>query len=149
MDYIDEKPISPTSERLHAELRRLEWAKGLSEETLTAITNTADWVEFHAGDVVIEVESEITHVYFLITGRMQERSTILWARRFRRILLFEGLSLDCLPSVIGSLSHANPGYRAFDSNTIDTVGPASVERASMQIFNSLCFAWRRADSNDT
>ena len=44
---------------------------GLSEETLTAITNTAEWVEFHSGEVVIEVDSEITHVYFLITGRVQ------------------------------------------------------------------------------
>jgi NTE family protein len=70
MDNIDEKPVSPTGERLRAELRRLDWAKGLSEETFAAITNTAEWVEFHAGDVVVEVESEITHVCFLITGRM-------------------------------------------------------------------------------
>ncbi len=70
MDNIDEKPVFPTGERLHAELRRLDWAKGLSEETFAAITNTAEWVEFHAGEVVIEVESEITHVSFLITGRM-------------------------------------------------------------------------------
>ena len=39
MDNSDERPVPPTSEQLHAELRRLEWAKGLSEETLTAITN--------------------------------------------------------------------------------------------------------------
>jgi NTE family protein len=70
MEPSDEIPISPTGERLHAELRRLDWAKGLSEETFAAITNTAEWVEFHAGDVVIEVESEIKHVSFLITGRM-------------------------------------------------------------------------------
>ncbi len=71
MDYIDERPVSPTRERLHIELRRLEWAKELSDDTLTAITTTADWVEFHAGELLIKVESEITHVYFLITGRMQ------------------------------------------------------------------------------
>lgn len=62
---------SPTGERLHVDLRRLEWAKGLSEEVLTAITNTAEWVEFHAGEVVIEVEAETTHVCFLVTGRME------------------------------------------------------------------------------
>ena len=71
MDYSDEKSVPPTRKRLHIELRRLEWAKELSEDTLTAITTTADWVEFHAGELLIEVESEITHVYFLITGRMQ------------------------------------------------------------------------------
>jgi NTE family protein len=71
MEDSNEKPVPPKRERLHAELRRLDWAKGLSDETFAAITNTAEWVEFHAGDVVIEVESEITHVSFLITGRMQ------------------------------------------------------------------------------
>ena len=67
----NEKPISLTRERLHAELRRLDWAKGLSEESFAAIASTAEWVEFRAGDVVIEVESEIAHVSFIITGRLQ------------------------------------------------------------------------------
>ena len=71
--HEDEKQIVTPSERLLVELRRLEWVKGLSEETLTAITNKAERVEFHSGEVVIEVGSEITHVYFLITGRMQAR----------------------------------------------------------------------------
>ncbi len=71
MDDSDEKPISPKGERLYTELRRLDWAKGLSEETFAAITNTAEWVEFRVGDVVIEVDSEITHVSFIITGRLQ------------------------------------------------------------------------------
>ncbi len=71
MDGSKEKPVSPTGERLYVDLGRLEWAKGLSEETLTAITNVAEWVEFQAGEVVIEVESEISHACFLITGRME------------------------------------------------------------------------------
>jgi NTE family protein len=71
MDNSNESPVSPTRERLQAELRRLDWAKGLSEETFAALTNTAEWVEFRAGDKVIEVDSEISHVSFLITGRMQ------------------------------------------------------------------------------
>jgi predicted acylesterase/phospholipase RssA/CRP-like cAMP-binding protein len=71
MDNRGKKQVSPKGERLHAELRRLDWAKGLSEETFAAITSTAEWVEFRAEDVVIEVESEVTHVCFLITGRMQ------------------------------------------------------------------------------
>jgi NTE family protein len=71
MDNSGEKPVSPTVERLQIELRRLEWAKELNGDSLVAITNAADWIAFHAGEVVIEVESEITHVYFLITGQMQ------------------------------------------------------------------------------
>jgi NTE family protein len=71
MDGSVEKPVPRAGERLRVDLRRLEWAAGLSDKTLTAITNAADWVEFHAGEVVIEFESEITHVCFLITGRME------------------------------------------------------------------------------
>jgi hypothetical protein len=44
MNSSDEKPVRPTPEQLHVDLRRLDWAVGLSEDTLTAITNTAEWV---------------------------------------------------------------------------------------------------------
>jgi NTE family protein len=71
MNGSDEKPVSPTLEQLRVDLRRLDWAVGLSEDTLTAITNTAEWVEFHTGEVILEVESEVTHMYFLVTGRVQ------------------------------------------------------------------------------
>jgi NTE family protein len=71
MNSSDERPVRPTIEQLRVDLRRLEWAQGLSDDTLTAITNTAEWVEFHTGEVVIEVDSEITHLYFLITGRVK------------------------------------------------------------------------------
>lgn len=70
MDNSDEKPVPLSIERLQVELRRLEWAKGLSDETLTAITNAAEYVDFQTGEVVIEVDSEITHVWFLVTGRL-------------------------------------------------------------------------------
>jgi NTE family protein len=73
METYHKRPVLRSNEQLHVELQRLEWAKELSEETLTAITNTAEYVEFRAGEVVIEVESEITHVYLVITGRLQAR----------------------------------------------------------------------------
>jgi predicted acylesterase/phospholipase RssA len=71
MDSSAEKPVPAASERLHAELSRLDWAKELSEETRTALINTAEFVEFHAGEMVVEVDSEVTHACFLLTGRMQ------------------------------------------------------------------------------
>jgi predicted acylesterase/phospholipase RssA/CRP-like cAMP-binding protein len=70
MDNRAEKPVPRINEGVRVEIGRLEWAKGLSEETLTAITDVAERVGFHAGEVAIEIDSEITHVYFLITGRM-------------------------------------------------------------------------------
>jgi NTE family protein len=71
MDNTDTTTASPGSEWLYAELRRLDWAKGLSEETISAIRSTAETVEFRAGEMVVEIDSEITHVSFIITGRMQ------------------------------------------------------------------------------
>jgi predicted acylesterase/phospholipase RssA/CRP-like cAMP-binding protein len=71
MDNRQEKPAPQTNQGLRMELGRLEWAKGLSEESLTAVANVAERVGFHAGETAIAVDSEITHVYFLITGRMQ------------------------------------------------------------------------------
>ena len=90
MDNSGERPVPPTGEQLHIELRRLEWAKELREDTLTAITNAADWTSFHAGDVVIEVESEITHVYFLITGRMQATLYDLLGKEIQQDALTRG-----------------------------------------------------------
>jgi NTE family protein len=71
MDTSSKEPVLRTSEQILIDLRRLEWAKGLSEETLMAITNTAEWVQFHADEVVVEVDTEITHVFFLLSGRLQ------------------------------------------------------------------------------
>lgn len=67
---VERKPDSPINEQLRVELRRLDWAKDLSEETLAAITNTAEYVEFKSGEVVIELDSEISHAYWFITGRI-------------------------------------------------------------------------------
>ena len=64
------KPALQADEHIQVDLRRLEWAKGLSDETLIAITSVAERVEFHAEEVVIQVDSEITHVYFVTRGRM-------------------------------------------------------------------------------
>jgi NTE family protein len=70
MDQRDEAARASGRERLHVDLQRLEWAKELSEGTLTAITNTAEWVEYRGGEVVIEIDSQVTDACFLITGRM-------------------------------------------------------------------------------
>ena len=91
MNSSNEKPVRPTTEQLCVDLRRLEWAMELSEDTLTAITNAAEWVEFHAGEVVIEVESEITHVYFLITGRMQTTLYDLLGKEIQKDTIVRGL----------------------------------------------------------
>jgi NTE family protein len=92
-------------ERLHAELRRLNWAKGLSEETFAAITSTAEWVEFRGGDMVIEVESEVTHVWFLITGRMQGTLYDLLGREIQKDTFVRGSVIGLFAVGLSEPSH--------------------------------------------
>jgi NTE family protein len=105
MDTRDNRPVALTGERLHAELRRLDWAKGLSEETFAAITSTAAWVEFRAGDVVIEVESEITHVCFLITGRMQATLYDLLGKELQKDTFVRGAVIGLFALGLSDHSH--------------------------------------------
>jgi hypothetical protein len=46
MDNSNERPVAPTRERLHAELRRLDSARGLSDATLAAITREYPEADF-------------------------------------------------------------------------------------------------------
>jgi NTE family protein len=108
MDKIAEGPGSPAEERLHLDLRRLEWAAGLSEETLTAITNAGEWVAFQPGEVVVEVDSEITHVYFLVTGRVQATLYDSLGKEIENDTIVRGFAvgLIALGSADQSQSHA-------------------------------------------
>jgi NTE family protein len=105
LDSSDGRPVSPTDERLHAELRRLDWAKGLSDETFTAITSTAEWLEFRAGDVVIEVESEVTHVCFVITGRMQATLYDLLGKEIQKDTFVRGSVIGLFGVGLSDRSH--------------------------------------------
>jgi NTE family protein len=110
MNSADEKPVRPTIEQLRVDLRRLEWALGLSEETLTAITNTAEWVEFHTGEVVIEIDSEITHLYFLITGRVQSTLHDSLGKVVQTDTFVPGRAIIDCPRFNGSRSLARRSY---------------------------------------
>lgn len=102
---IIEKTASAAEERLRVDLRRLEWAQGLSDETLTAIANKAEWVEFRPGEVVIEVDSEVTHAYFLITGRAQVVLYDSFGREIRRDIFVRGSLLGLFSLGLRELSH--------------------------------------------
>ncbi len=105
MDSRDDRPVSPRGERLYTELRRLDWAKGLSEETFAAITSTAEWAEFRAGDVVIEVASEVTHVCFLITGRMQATLYDLLGKELQKDTFVRGSVIGLFALGLSDRSH--------------------------------------------
>lgn len=116
MDIRSEKPVSPTGGRLRAELRRLDWAKGLSEETFAAITTTAEWVEFSAGEVVIEVESEITHVYFVIMGRLKATLYDLLGKEIQNDTFVRGSVVGLFALGLSDRSHMQ--VRATEPSTL-------------------------------
>jgi predicted acylesterase/phospholipase RssA/CRP-like cAMP-binding protein len=58
-------------QRLRIELHRLDWAGQLREEIIEEIAASAELVEFKPGQVVIERDSEVNSVYFVVTGRLE------------------------------------------------------------------------------
>jgi predicted acylesterase/phospholipase RssA/CRP-like cAMP-binding protein len=52
------------------ELQRLDWASQLDERVIREIANASELMEFETGQSVIPLGSEVTHVYFVLTGRL-------------------------------------------------------------------------------
>jgi CRP-like cAMP-binding protein len=56
--------------RLCIELQHLDWARQLNDDVIQDIAASARLMEFQPGQVVIELESEINSVYFVVAGRL-------------------------------------------------------------------------------
>jgi len=96
---------SSTVAELHVDLRWLEWAKELTEESLTAIINAAEYEEFQPGETVIELEAEITHVWFLITGRFKATLYDELGKEIHRYTFVRGSVLGLLSGGLSNRSH--------------------------------------------
>jgi predicted acylesterase/phospholipase RssA/CRP-like cAMP-binding protein len=57
--------------RLRIELQHLNWARQLKEEVIQDIVASARLIEFQAGQVVIELDSDVNSVYFVVAGRLE------------------------------------------------------------------------------
>src|SRR6516225_9008516 len=64
-------PMNLDQQRLRIELRHLDWARQLKEEVIEDIAASAKLMEFKAGQVVIEQDSEVNSVYFVVAGRLE------------------------------------------------------------------------------
>lgn len=58
-------------DRLCVEIHRLDWGRDLPEEVVRDIANSSSLAELPAGQVVIELDSAIDHVYFVVAGRLE------------------------------------------------------------------------------
>jgi predicted acylesterase/phospholipase RssA/CRP-like cAMP-binding protein len=57
-------------QRLCIELQRLDWARPLKEEVIQDIAAPAHLTELQAGQVIIDLDAEIKHAYFVVAGRL-------------------------------------------------------------------------------
>jgi NTE family protein len=103
----DRAAICPTDEQLRVDLAELDWAKELSDDTLTEIIKTAEWVYFQPGEVVVELESEINYVYFLITGRLNATLYDLIGKEVQRDALTRGFAIGLFALGLPDRSHVH------------------------------------------
>src|SRR6476661_10998720 len=115
MDNRHKRATVPTNGRTYVEVSRLEWARGLGEKTLTEITNTAEWIEFQAGEVIIKFESEITHVYFLITGRTRSTLYDPVGKEIQQDTIVPGLAIGLI--ALGSSDRSSLHAEALEPST--------------------------------
>jgi NTE family protein len=116
-----ERTVAPVNDRLHVDLRRLEWATELSEETLTAITDRAEWVEFHPGQVVLEVDSQIAYVSFLITGRVQSTLHDSLGKELEKDIFVPGIAVGLI--ALGSSDRSMLHVEAIEPSTAIRLTP--------------------------
>jgi predicted acylesterase/phospholipase RssA/CRP-like cAMP-binding protein len=64
-------PMNVDQQRLCIELQHLDWARQLNQEVIQDIAAAAELTEFQAGQVVIELDSQINTVYFVVAGRLE------------------------------------------------------------------------------
>src|SRR5215467_6572221 len=105
MDTNSKKPVPRTTEQILVDLSRLDWAKGLSEETLVGITNAAQWVEFHVAEVVIELDSEVTHMFFLLSGRLRAAMYDFLGKEIQRDTFVRGSVVGLFSLGLSERSH--------------------------------------------
>lgn len=130
------QPVVPA-----VELRRLDWAKELTDETLAAFVGVAELVTYEAGDVVVDVEAEQTHAYFIVSGRLTAELFDLLGKRIQQSTFTRGTALGLFGIALVDRSHmktvaAEPtvAYRLTLATLLQlSAGHADFQRAVWQL----------------
>src|SRR5262249_7927405 len=64
-------PMNLDQQRLCIELQHLDLARELTEDVIQDIAASAQLRVFQAGQIVIELDSQINSVYFVVAGRLE------------------------------------------------------------------------------
>jgi predicted acylesterase/phospholipase RssA/CRP-like cAMP-binding protein len=102
--------------RLRIELQHLDWARQLKEDVIQDIAASAQLLEFQAGQVVIELDSEINSVYFVVTGRLEGALFDRLGKEIHRDTFQRGSALGLFSVLLADRSHLH----------VETVEPTTV-----------------------
>jgi NTE family protein len=91
--------------RLCIELQRLDWARELREEIIPEIAASAELKELQAGGVVIELDSGINHVYFVVTGRLAGALFDRLGKEIQRDIFARGSVVGLFYALLPDRSH--------------------------------------------
>src|SRR5262245_10993638 len=91
--------------RLRVELQHLDWARQLKDEVIDDIAASAKLREFQAGQVVIELDSEISHVYFVVAGRLEGALFDRLGKKIHRDTLRRGSSVGLFSVLLPDRSY--------------------------------------------
>jgi predicted acylesterase/phospholipase RssA/CRP-like cAMP-binding protein len=92
-------------QRLCIELQRLEWARQLKEEVIQDIAASAELKEVQAGQVIIHLDSEINHVYFVVAGRLTGGLFDLLGKEIHRDIFQRGSVVGLFSVLLPDRSH--------------------------------------------
>jgi predicted acylesterase/phospholipase RssA/CRP-like cAMP-binding protein len=92
-------------QRLCIELQRLDWARQLREEVIQDIAASAELAEFQAGQVIIDLDSEINHVYFVVAGRLAGALFDRIGKEIHRDILERGSVVGLFSVLLEDRSH--------------------------------------------
>src|SRR5262249_4965756 len=98
-------PMSYDPHRLRIELQHLEWARPLKDEVIEDIAASARLREFPVGQVVIELDSEISHVYFVVAGRLEGALFDRLGKKIQRDTFRRGSSVGLFSVLLPDRSH--------------------------------------------
>ena len=91
--------------RLCIELQRLDWARELREEIIQEIATSAELKEFQSGRVVIELDSGVNHVYFVVTGRLAGTLFDRLGKEIQRDIFARGSVVGLFYALLPDRSH--------------------------------------------
>jgi predicted acylesterase/phospholipase RssA/CRP-like cAMP-binding protein len=92
-------------QRLCIELQHLDWARQLNEEIIQDIAASAELMELPAGQVIIHLDAEINHAYFVVTGRLAGGLFDLLGKEIHRDIFERGSLVGLFSVLLPDRSH--------------------------------------------